>query len=511
MRSLVGGLRVVQRAPNAIVPGVVEGVVVGLLMVVRILPSDGSAASATAVFPFDVYFDLKAALTERASWWSFLATMAAAIALRSAMLSLSLWLADGAPPSYGRRWLATARLAAAAAAALVVPAGLMFVGVAIRYAPFVWIGGIVGFFASLAFVRRALRLDVGAGAPAGRGVPEVGTYLSYAYLVAVIAAVMSVLSSINLLLAALVAVCSAPLHALFLLGWREHVREATHPAGGGLSTVLTSFVVVALLALSTYDRYVRNPPPVGRARSAGTLLLLGGVDSSSKTGALSELDPRDLGFAEPRTTLLSYRGAGTSYRARDTHGDLDDIARRVAGQVGTARPPRFLVGHSQAALVVDRMIAARLALPERSAMLSAPPPRPPSVDVPPPGVEKPGKPAADLARAFAGGLRGVGLQGFDIDAEASPAQLRAVIAPDTAMPRLAIWPLADSVWLDTDWRRPGEINLVAFTDHVGVANNARAVAAINDFFFGRGLEGDETSWRGFLVAALRYVFEPWKP
>lgn len=511
MRSLVAGLRVLQRAPGAIVPALVEGLVVGSLIALRMLPADGSAAAATALFPFDVYFDLKTALAERTSWWSFVPTLAVGLAGRAGVLSLTLWIADGTPSGFGRRWVAAARLALLAASALIAPAILVFTGVAIRYAPFIWIGGVLGFASSFWMVRRALRMDVGVGAPAGRGVPDVGTYLAYAYLLAAFAAVMSVLSRISVFLPALVVVCSAPLHALFLLGWREHLRDARSAGGGAFSTAVTSFVLVALVLFSTYDRYLRDPPPVGRARSVGSLLLLGGVDSTSKTGALAGLDPRDLGFDERRTTLLSYRRAGRPYAAADTHGDLDEVARRVAGQVRSAEPPRFLLGHSQAALVVDRMIQADLVLPERSAMLAAPPPRPPSVAVPPPGATARGKPAGDLARVVAATLRLVGLPGFDVDAAASPVNLRPVIAARTAMPRLAVWPLADSVWLDGDWRRPGEINLVALTDHVGITNNARALGATNDFFFGRPMETDETSWRGFLVATLRYAFEPWKP
>jgi hypothetical protein len=85
------------------------------------------------------------------------------------------------------------------------------------------------------------------------------------------------------------------------------------------------------------------------------------------------------------------------------------------------------------------------------------------------------------------------------------------VIENAVIPRLSVWALGDSVWLDGDWRRPGEINIVAMTDHVGVTNNGYAIASARDFFAGRAIEDDETSFQGFMVAALRYAFEPWRP
>jgi hypothetical protein len=117
----------------------------------------------------------------------------------------------------------------------------------------------------------------------------------------------------------------------------------------------------------------------------------------------------------------------------------------------------------------------------------------------------------DVSRGLAWLLRGLGALSFDVDAPASPVRLDPVVVIDSRVPRLSVWALGDSVWLDRDWRRPGEVNMVALTDHVGVTNNRRSFQSVRTFFSGRALADDETSWRGAAVALLRYAFEPWRP
>jgi len=82
---------------------------------------------------------------------------------------------------------------------------------------------------------------------------------------------------------------------------------------------------------------------------------------------------------------------------------------------------------------------------------------------------------------------------------------------DKEVSRVSVWALGDSVWLDSDWRRPGEINLLALTDHVGVTNNSRALDATRNFLGGARITDDEVSWRAFLATVVRYAFEPWRP
>ncbi|MDQ3951676.1 MAG: hypothetical protein M3279_01750, partial [Actinomycetota bacterium] len=108
-------------------------------------------------------------------------------------------------------------------------------------------------------------------------------------------------------------------------------------------------------------------------------------------------------------------------------------------------------------------------------------------------------------------LDAVGFGGFDVDAPAAPVHLGPVAETPTGERRLAVWALGDSAWLQRDWRRTGEVNLVAISDHVGATNDSRAVAAARRFFAGQPVRSDSATWRGALAAALRYAFEPWRP
>lgn len=513
MRTVLAGLKVLRDSPRALVPLTIEAIAVAFLVAFdlsSVFPRDGTTAAAAAVFPLDVYFDLKQSLAWAFSWTSFVAAIGLAVVLRGATLAATLWLADGAPGPFVVAWVRGTRLAAIAALALAPSAILHFTGAATRYAPFVWIAGVAGLLPAAFLARRAARLDIGNGEPPGRGVPELATFLGYAYLVAALGVVMSVLGRRGGLGPALVVLCAAPLHGLYLLGWRSHLRRETYPGGGTAAVALSGLAVVGLFGPALYDRYVRDPAPVGRAANRGSLLLLGGADSTFETGALADVDPRDLGFTRGRATLLSYRSQGP-YGAEDTRADLDDVATIVSRQIAEAARPAFLLGHSQASLVLDRLLTRGLAAPDRAAVLAPSVPYPPRVEIPPPGEAGTGKVGGDLARAVSVLLDLAGLQPFHVDAPAAPTNVEGMVVERSSTGRLAVWALADSVWLDGDWRRPGEVNVVAVSDHVGTTNNTTAVGAVRDFFVGRVVEGDEASLKGLLVALLRHAFEPWRP
>lgn len=463
-----------------------------------------------AAFPLDVYFDVREALTHGHDWVWFAAIVATSIMFRSLVFSSALWLADGARGSLPLAWLRAVKLCATAAVALFPSAVLFFTGTAIRYAPFIWVAALVGLVPAVALARRAVRLDTGVVAPTGKGVPELFAFLTYGYLIALSGYTLQVIGDESRGLAALFVACLGPLHAIFFLGWREHVREEKFPGGGFISAAATAAVIGLLLITTAFDRYVRNPPPVSSASERGTLLLLGGVDSTSETGALSDFDPRRVGFRDSDLVHLSYRGAGQPYDAQETRGDLRDIAEIVADQLEMAEPPWQLLGHSQAALILDRLIERNGPFPDRAAMLAPSPPYPPPFDVPEPDVDGEGKPGGDLARGLANLLDLVGMEAFDIDAEASPVRVGRVVEPEGA-PRLSVWALGDSVWLYRDWRRAGEVNVIAITDHVGVTTNARAIDATRRFFDGKKIEGDEDSWRGGLASLIGHAFAPWRP
>lgn len=510
VRTVIAGLAVLRRAPFAIAPIAAESVVVAVLIVVGALPASGASAPAAAAFPLDLFFDVKQALAITSGWFAFAAVLVVSVLVRAGVLVTTLWLADGRPGSLLPGLLRGVRLAAIAAGAFLPSAVFLFAGTAIRYAPFIWIGALLGFVPAFTVARAAVRLDVGRGPVTGRGVPEGMGFLAYAYLIVVTGAAMSILAALSPVAAAAIPVFVGPLHALFLLGWRQHLLDGTFPGGGLVSVAVTAVIFVVLASATFYDRVVRVPPPVSRVATQGTLLLLGGVDSTANEGALADLDPRQLGFAKENTETLSYRH-GRPHKKSETRGDLTAVARVVATQLEDAPEPRLLLGHSQAGLIVDRILDRGLRAPDRSVILAPPPPFPPRLEAPAAGESGTGAPGADAARGLAWLLDLAGVESFDIDAPASPVRLEPIAVIDSRVPRLAVWPLGDSVWLDRDWRRPGETNVVAITDHVGVTNNSRALAAARNFYRGGEVPQDESSWRGALVAVLRYAFEPWRP
>lgn len=511
MRTLAAGSRALKRTPVAILPMGLESLILGVAVAVGVMPRGAESAAAGAVFPLNLYFDLKQALAFSISWPAFAAAIALSFLSRSAVVAFTLWLADGRRGSVAAPWAKVLRLSFTAGLSLVPAAVLMYLGVALRYAPFVWLGAIAGLFPVVAMMRRMLAIDAGIGGPRGEGVPEAPALLAYAYLLSTVGAAMSPLGRVSALLVGLLVACLGPLHALILLGWREHRRAETYPGGGTLSLAVTALALLAFVGVVTYDRVIKDPSPRSVADARGSLLLLGGVDSSSDSGALADLDPRDIGFPRESTQLLSYRRPGAPYVGADTRRDLASIAAVVAEQVEAADRPRLLLGHSQGALILDRMITRGLPAPDRSVVLAAPPPMPPPFDVPAPDSNGEGKVGGDIARVVASVLDSAGMFAFDIDSPASPTQLEPVLVIDKEVSRVSVWPLGDSVWLDSDWRRPGEINIVALTDHVGVTNNTRALDATRAFLGGARVSDDEVSWRAFLVTALRYAFEPWRP
>jgi hypothetical protein len=195
----------------------------------------------------------------------------------------------------------------------------------------------------------------------------------------------------------------------------------------------------------------------------------------------------------------------------DTHRDLDLEAHIVSTQIAQRPPPRELLGHSLAGLILDRLLTDGLPGPNVAVELAPPPPYPPPVKVPRPGTDGPGRPGADLARIISWVFDRVGLPSFEIDAPAAPANLSRVVAHDPSVARLSEWALGDSVWLDGDWRRPGEHNAVIISDHVGITNDARATRLARDFLAGRPVADDSSSWRGALATTLSYAFAPWRP
>ncbi|MGH2735366.1 MAG: hypothetical protein ACRDKZ_07295 [Actinomycetota bacterium] len=510
MRTLSTGLLTLRRFPLAGMPMLLEGLVAALLIGSGVIPADGGSAAVAAAFPLDLFFDVKHWMAFTPDWPVFLVALTAAVVIRSAVLAGVLYFAQESHWGFLQAWRRAGGLALRAVVVFLPAAALYFTAVALRYAPFIWIAAVLALGPALSLARRAVSLDIGGGSLGIGRLPELKHLLVYGYVVSLLAAAMAVLARSSPWLAGLFVLLTSPLHAAFLLGWREHMRNGIHPRDGRLVFALTLAAVVGFFAVTVYDRNVRSPEPVG-ADHPGTLLLLGGAASTSDSGALTDIDPRALGFSRRNSELVSYRGEGQTYSAADTRLDLADSAVVVSEQIDAAREPRDLLGHSQAALILDRILEDDLTPPDSSAQIAAPPPTPPPIEVPVPDRRGAGKAGGDLARLISALFDGVGLAPLDLDSPATPTNLNAVVVRESEVPRLALWALGDSVWLDGDWRRPGEVNLVVLSDHVGATRNPRTFDSARAWFGGRSVASDEASWRGLLVNVFRYAFEPWRP
>ena len=502
-------MRAIFRRPLAALPLTLEGIVFAILMAAGFLPADASVAPASAVFPLDAYFDLKQSLGYSTGWTAFGAAVAALVVFRAALLAVTARLADGRGASITVAYRHALVLTLGAVVLLLPVAALHFIAVATRYAPFGWISGGLGFLVAWRLARRAVTIDTGIGARNGP-VPEISSFFLYAVALICVGAALALLSEASVALAALLVGCLGPFHASVYLGWRVRATENTVASEGRAVTILALALVIGLFAVSVYDRNLRDFDVVP-ADYEGSLLLMGGVDSSSETGALADFEPGALGYTRAQTELLSYRRGNDAYRVRDTRRALATTARVMIPQIHAAPAPRVLLGHSQASLIVDRMLATRGVDLAGAAVISPAPPSAPPVDVPAPGSSGEGRVGGDVARVFSEILGRIGLIPFDVDAPASPTNVEALEPPDSDVPRLTLWALADSILLDTDWRRPGEVNLVVVSDHVGATRNPRALDSARRFLQGEGVGSDDGSWRAILVNVLRYSFEPWKP
>jgi hypothetical protein len=510
VQTLKAGTKAVLQRPLAALPLTIEGLLLGALLVLERLPAKATVAPAAAVWPFDVYFDLKQTVAYSPGWVTFGLTLAVLILFRSALLALTATLADGPGASIRRALRGAVGLGLFGVLLLFPVAVMYFAAVAIRYAPFAWVAGGLGLVLGWRLCRRGVGLDTG-GAATGAPVPEFSSFLLYAAGLMGLGVAIASLSDLAPALAALLVVCVGPLHALVWIGWRRRAAEGITSSEGRLIAAVTFFLVLAFLVSSGIDRNLRDYDVVP-ADYEGSLLVLGGADSTSRTGALADFDPGALGYGPDQMELLSYAPNGRRYEAVDTRGDLDTIAARMAEQIAEDRnEPVVLLGHSQAALILDRIYDRNGAGPDAAAVISPSPTRPPSLEVPPPNEEGTGRVGGDLARGFAVLLDLVNLATFDIDVPSAPVDLERVEVTDSGTPRLALWALGDSVLLEGDWRRPGETNLVVFSDHVGATRNPRALDSARRFLQGEDISPDDATWRSALVNVFRFAFEPWRP
>jgi hypothetical protein len=188
----------------------------------------------------------------------------------------------------------------------------------------------------------------------------------------------------------------------------------------------------------------------------GSLLLMSGVDSSSGSGAILEIDPRALGYSCEQTYYYSYAGpgdgqpqndaqcpirTGAPYEAEHTFDTMDLLVPYFVEQVSELPPPVTVATHSQGVWVVWEALAEHGAGGVENLVLIGPFADNP-VSYPPDRSRAPGRVGTDVIDYLvSNAARPGGTSGFEHD---SPLAVELLAAPEETE---AIWskPLPEEI------------------------------------------------------------------
>jgi hypothetical protein len=329
------------------------------LAALGVLPRWPGLVHVVALPPLDLVSEFGFLLVHAGGWPVLAAGAAAAVLVRSAVLALLLggltW----------RRYLLALRFYLLVAPLSFLAAGLLYGAAAVMLYALFWAGLalvllLLGATAALPWgAGERLRSAAAASARSGFRLGTVGCYLALLLAVGAaadvggpVAAVLLVPVSAALTWAAATALVADP-------GWRAVRRAvAALPAAGVV-------VVLAVVALGP----AAPPAPAGEAPDAreGSLLLMSGIDSSSGSGAILEIDPRTLGWTCETTRYFSYAGpgegqpqgdalcpipSGAPYGPQDTLRSRDELIPFLEQQVADMPPPVVVATHSQGVWLV---------------------------------------------------------------------------------------------------------------------------------------------------------------
>ena len=344
------------RAPLAVV-----ALVVVALGTFGALPRWPGLPDLVAAPPLDFMTDLRVLLALAPGWVTFGIGLPAAVALRVVLLA---WMLGGPDRA---RLLFALRFYLVAAVPALVAAGLLYVASATLFAALFWAGALVTLIVLLplaalpwmgrpglwAAIRSVLRGP-------GRLSPLLG-YLGALTLLSVVSdhvpppvilVLVPVSAALSWLTMSALASSGAP---------GSHPTTATVARLAGTALGLAALGGLAVLALLT----LTAPGPAAAAAPAhpraGSLLLVGGVDSRSGGGPLTLLDPHALGFKCAQVHYFSYVGpgggapqgqarcpirTGAPYTATDTLRPAAMTVSAFEAQVRALPQPVTVVAHS---------------------------------------------------------------------------------------------------------------------------------------------------------------------
>lgn len=326
-----------------------------LLVVIGIFPVWPGLIQLVALPPLDLMSDLRVLLVYAPGWPAFVVALVGLIAVRAAVLALLLggltrdrfWFAV-------RFYLLVLPVAAGAAAVTYTGQAILFYGA-------FWVGLVIvivllALAAAVPWLapprlrsglRRALSDKFRLG--------TVGAYLA-ALLVLGMAADASG-TAVTLLAVAVSA-------GLTWLTAQALYADPGLVVARRLVAVLPAAALVALgaVAFTGADSPLRAPYP--DEPRAGSIMLMSGIDSSSGSGAMLEIDPHALRYPCDQTFYFSYAGPGDGQPQEDAiceieHGapydPIDTMRSRaevvpfLEAQVAEMQPPAVVAGHSQGA------------------------------------------------------------------------------------------------------------------------------------------------------------------
>jgi hypothetical protein len=359
-----------ERGFPPVAPMLVAVVAVALAGAVGVTARWPGLVHLVALPPLDLVADIRLLLVETRSLAAFILGSIVSVGLRTVVLAALLCRLDR------DGLLAAARCYLLVWPIAFVAASLQYAGVAMLYLQVFWIGTIISVMLALATAAvpwhgtpraRAPRVRDGlvGSARSGFRLGTVGTYLVTLALVGAAADVAGPAGAVALVpvSGALTWLTVWSLRHDWMTRWGAAPLIARRIVAGlaaGASLVVVAVVVAGPTAPP------REPIDTSRARD-GSLMLMSGIDSSSGSGAILEIDPEVFGWPCEQVHYFSYAGPGDGqpqndaacpirhgapYEAEDTLRSVEELVPWLEEQVAEMSPPKVVAGHSQGAWIV---------------------------------------------------------------------------------------------------------------------------------------------------------------
>jgi hypothetical protein len=425
-------------------------VVVTVLVAIGVLPEWPGIVQTVGLAPLDVNTDLRMLFVGAPSYPIFVGLLVVSLAIRSVVLAAMMGRLSWSGVWFALRfYLVTLPLGILSAAAFFASPATLF------YLLF-WIGFVLllvqmCLFAAAPWASEP-RLWTSFTSQARRGF-RLGTVAAYLLLATILGAAAD--AGGHVVTTMLVPVSGALTYATVWV-------LAVDPNWRWLRIGRRSLALCAYLALYALVLVVVTGPP-GPVPAGddvpsrqGSLLLMSGVDSSSGSGAILEIDPRALGYSCDQTYYYSYAGpgdgqpqndaqcpirTGAPYEPRHTFDTTPVLVQHFVDQVEAVPEPVTVATHSQGVWIVWEALAEHGPMGVTDLVLIGPFPDNP-VSYPPFRGHEPGRVGTDVIDHLVSNLaRPGGTSAFQHD---SPLAVELLSDPDATA---AIWskPLSEEI------------------------------------------------------------------